>query len=753
MAKGRFALAIAVLAGVIGLSGGDTQAQESVRPEHCTRELARSTLETLDMGDVGLQRAVAETCGNVGATARGVQAARARFYAGRAYNRIPGESAEAVRQLEIAVNAGQDFEAQFRRELRAARLELAQAYRSNGRIEAARNVLANTSLRPGDPAVAYQRALLILAELGSAGQESAFDTLKTVFVQDDAQLRGAPDDPTGLTSLEIRRGRSWLYALGMTLGQRALHLQARDAAQRRSDALRATDYFRPVTQAINAACPDPQPLACANGIGGTEQIGAIAYPAPRPAELSNAFFQLGVAYLKAAGLQETSGLSGIGVNNPGEAGGLDCFASQTAPDAAGHFQLAGSAFETVIGRSAADAQSAADAHWGLACTILGNIANVRDPSQQRAAAVRELSQALSLAPNQPLTVLTLARAYALQGELGLALANYTRALAMAGPDAQCQRGREPDPNNRAELPSRIYLEMAQSRYARQISTRPGSEAGADLFRRTITDVRNADPNSLREAEGDLLCAISLNFNNTEARLTLGHIYLRLGSEGALDPPPFVKAHRVLQYFEPCRTADRSCRNRLAGGAAEGRAEGLYLLSRRQTLIEQQFLLTRGTRGNWEQAVAFATQAYNSTQRSQYRRQACLAQLLFRRTLEEGYCSAAGEGEERTEALLYEGMYWLRRGEGERGTNRNRSWARAIQAFNRGLAESSSGTMIETVHPSLPGTLDLRELLQYGQRYVLRCARLNYVEIDPETATPEVRAFFKLSGMPDPCGGG
>ncbi len=79
-----------------------------------------------------------------------------------------------------------------------------------------------------------------------------------------------------------------------------------------------------------------------------------------------------------------------------------------------------------------------------------------------------------------------------------------------------------------------------------------------------------------------------------------------------------------------------------------------------------------------------------------------------------------------------------------------SWSRAIQSFNRGLAEGSSGIPVETVHPSLPNTLDLEDLLHYGERYVLRCARLDYG--DRESASNEVKAFFKLSGMPDPCGG-
>ena len=741
----RFAAASAVFVGVLGLSVTEIEAQGNIRSDQCTRELSRSTLESVDAADVAYQNAVATTCGNVGATARGIQAARARFYSGRAYSRI-GSNDEAIRQLVIAVNSGQDFGAQFGRELRAARLELAQVYRRADRIESARLVLSNPSLSPSDPAVAYQRALLTLAELGGAGQESAFDALKFIFVQDDAQLLGSAENPTGLSLMEIRRGRSWLYALGTALGQRSLELEARDADQRRADALRAIDYFRPVTEAINAACPPSQPFACANGIGATEQIGQLSYMAPHASDLSGAFFRLGVAHLKAAGLQETPGLSGAGVSaNVSEAGRLDCWESQTSPDAVSHFQNARYAFGEILRRPSNSAEAVSDAHWGLGCTILANAENIRDSGERQrqfALAVGELSQA----PGRPLTLLSLARAQVMQGQTEAARASFRSALAASGASTNCQAAGEPNPRNQAQLPSRIYLEMARTWYADTASTSNrgfGRARGWDTYRRTITDIRNARPAALRQAEAELSCAISLDYNNAEARLALGHIYLRLGSDpadGSLDPPPFVRAERVLRYFE-----------RPGSGGDEGRAEGLYLLSQRLTLIQQHRLATgQAPRADTAQAVSFASQAYNTARRQQFRGQVCLAQLLSGSTRDEVYCAASGQGEDRVESLLYEGMYWLRRGQRESGTVRMRSWSRAIQSFNRGLAEAPSSAQVETVHPSLPATLSLNDLLHYGERYVLRCARLDYG--DQEAAADEVRAFFRLSGMPDPCGG-
>ncbi|MGE0830046.1 MAG: hypothetical protein AB7O04_11940 [Hyphomonadaceae bacterium] len=716
------------------------QQQMRVRPEECTRELARSSFENRSWDDLAAQRAIAETCAAVGATARGVQAARARFYSGRAYNRLPGQGEEAIRQLEIAVNSGQDFRTEFARELRAARLDLVGAYRASGRLEAARNLLSSSALRPSDPAVAYQRAMLTLAELREAGRESAFETLRGVFVQDDAQLLGVPTDPTGLTLSEIRRGRSWLYWLGMSLGQEALATQAQNDEQRRTDALRAITYFGPIAGAIATACPDQQPIDCANGIGETETIGALGYPRrPTPDQLLNAFFQLGVAHLKAAGVRETPGLTAIaGDAGVGEAGGLDCFSGAIAADAGSHLQNARYAFETMTRRAPQGAAAAADAHWGLGCAILANVNRILDPGEQQ----RQLAQAvdhLRRAPDRPLTLLTLSRAQVLQGQLESARASYQRALAMAGPNTQCQPGHQPTTNDRAELPSRIYLELARTRFAAPLSAGRRSDS-ADLFARTITEVQAARPQALREAEVELQCAISLNYHNSEARLTLGHIYLRLGSDGELDPPPFNKALQTLRYFE-----------QTIGSGQEGRAEGLYLLSRRETMLQQNRLIrgAAATTGNAANAVGYATQAYNTVQRPEFRHQACMAQMLFGDTRDEGYCSASGQGDERAESMLYEGMYWLRRGQREREA-RMSSWSRSIQAFNRGLSDSSSSVQVGGVHPSLPPSLALQDLLHYGERYVLRCARLDYG--DRETASQEVRTFFRLSGMPDPCGG-
>ncbi|MBL8557416.1 MAG: hypothetical protein JNM47_01740 [Hyphomonadaceae bacterium] len=746
----------AAVAGVIAVAVFWPQgAPAQARGDACTRELARSTLEGVDAADSNAQLQVGEACRRVAATARGIQAARARFYSGRAFSRA-GQTDEAIRQLEAAVNTGLDFEPDFRAELRAGQLELAQAYLNSGRIEAARRLLSSPTLSPADPAVAYQRALLSLAELGPAGEEGAFNALKVTFAQDAVRMRAAPGGPSFLTAAEISRGRSWLFRLGQSLAQASLRAEGRDVVQRRSDAQRAIDFLGPMAAAIDAACPDPSPIDCATGIGGTEAIGALpAKAAPTREQLLDVFFQIGIAHLKAAGLQESPGFSALGgAAGMSGVGALDCVSSNLSLDAAQHFQNARYAFDTYTRRSSTSSASSADARWGLGCTILANLPNVSDPNERQRQIAQAIEQ-LRLAPNRPLTMLTLARAQVMQGQYDGARASFKQALDLSGAATRCPRGDvEFVPGNRDALASRIYLEVARTRYAYGAAPRESDAMiGGDLYYRAISEVAAARPASLREAEPDLRCAVYLNFDNVEARLTLGHLYLKLGAEPSggpqLDRPPYPKAEQALQYFTRRQT-----------GSVDGNAEGLFLASQRYTLAQQYALAdparARSTTDrtflrDGELAVSYASQAYSLTQRPQFRNQACRAQILFGQIGEQGFCAAAGVGEDRAETLLYEGMYWLRRGQREARTDdRLKSWSRSIQAFNRGVAEKMIGQTVASANPGQPQQIDLGALLTYGQRYVLACRGINYN--DGEVTAPEVKEFFRLSGIPLQCGG-
>jgi tetratricopeptide (TPR) repeat protein len=740
------------------MASGTAMAQSRPPSGACTRELARSQLENWNP-DPYAQLSLAETCRSVSLSTRGIESARARFYAGRAYNRA-NRPEDAVSQLEIAVNAAKDFEGdRFAREMRAGRLELAEAYRMTNRVDSARNLLNNTALSPSDPGLAYQKAMLTLAELGSGGELNAFQTLAPFFQQDDKILLGTPQNPTYMTAEEVRRGRSWLYRLGLSLGKAALK-PGGDSVQQRNDAITALGFLVPAAGAVNAACPDPQPVDCATAIAGTASINSLAAQlAPSREELLNVFFQIGIAHLKAGGLQASPGLASLGDANMGGLGALDCMSGQLAVDAPRHFQDAATAFNTYVTRSSASAASADSARWGLGCTILANMAFV--PSFERPRYIALAIDQLSKTPKQPLTLLTLARAQVLQGRPDLARDSFKQALDLSPTTNRCPANTSRFPeSNKDVLASQLYVEMARTRFAQAVTADPAygmSEgAGNDLHYRVITEIANARPAVLRESEPDLRCAVFLNHENTEARLMLGHIYLRLGTQEdggpALDRAPFPKAETALEYFERRRAT-----------TVPGAAEGYYLLSMRKTLARYGVLLasresknepetiSRKFRNEGALAVRLATQAYSLSQRPEYRRQVCDAQIMFGETADENFCMAVGEDRARAEALLYEGMYWLRRGQRDRNMNERKvSWSQSIRAFNRGTAEKQGEQIITSTVGAKQVSLDLGALLAYGHRYVLKCNQLNAEDFD--TAPPEVKEFYRLSGIPLTCGG-
>ena len=383
--------------------------------------------------------------------------------------------------------------------MRAGKLELAQAYRESKRFEAARNLLRDLS--ESDPAVAYQSALLSLAERGAAGQQNAFESLK-VFAQDERGLLislGSAATPP--VREDIRRGRAWLYRLGLMMGQQKL---------RDGDAKGAIYYFKPVADAVSFACPEPSPILCGTAIGGTDQLGTLASePRPTADQMLNVYFQLGIASLRAAGLQQTLGLGGVS-SSMGGVGALDCIGGQIQPDSPFHFDEAAKAFDTFIRRSNQSAASSANAHWGLGCTQLASLRDQRfgaDPARLNEA-IAHLGQAPQ---NDALTFVTLARAHILQGQLPLARVNYERALGLLGATRCPQEGTAGASAATWQTPSRIYFEMARMQFAPDSVRQSGLQAApGDLFDRTIGDVEKAQVEPLRAAERDLQCAVQLD---------------------------------------------------------------------------------------------------------------------------------------------------------------------------------------------------------------------------------------------------
>lgn len=653
----------------------------------CVQELERGDpfqgiLETDRQGQLG----VARGCAGVATSDRtgGVRVARARFYAGRAY-RIAGDTTEAIRNLENAVSAGPDFNG-FARELRAARLELIQAYRMAGRLEEAEARLGG--LTRDDPAVALQRAMITLTRLGHAGKEAAFNDLRAWFTREDALLLNNTLFP--LTHAEIRRGRAWLFRLGLELGQGALRNSTGDEAQRIIDAQRAIDFFGPVADTIRAACPDVHAPCPASGIDGTERLsaGVDATQAPSERDLELAFYELGAARLRAAGLRDSNLIAVAG-----DPGALDCMSGGALPQSRAQIDQAKNDFRAIERRYPA---FRAHAQWGLGCAILADLPRARDAIERNAWLEEAIGYLAAGADNSAENLVMLARARGMQNNYEDARRYYLAAAAALTNDGSPELRRR-----KAALRSQIYLEVARTHLA----------AGADA-------------SGLEEAIRNLQRAATESEANGEARLALGAIYLQRGD--------YDSARVHLEAAE-----------QLGDGDA-GKAEARYLLSRRLTVIEQARLAPVSRVGRavgGDRAVDFATRAFQSNQTNlAYRRQACLARIVFGFTADQHYCAAdrVRDGEGYGEALLYEGMFFLKRGAVLSGGARLDNWAVARRVFQTGLQNVRPGMRLDGI--------EVRDLLHYGERYVLLCAGLGHG--DTETANDTVRQFFRRSGMPN-----
>lgn len=100
------------------------------------------------------------------------------------------------------------------------------------------------------------------------------------------------------------------------------------------------------------------------------------------------------------------------------------------------------------------------------------------------------------------------------------------------------------------------------------------------------------------------------------------------------------------------------------------------------------------------------------------------------------------------ASLFEGLYWLRTANdgGRSGGDQRRQWERAHAAFGSGLNSLGDGDFVEEVSGQ-----SLRELLLYGDRFVLLCVGLGAAA---QGASPEgVRAYYSAIEVPSCPGGG
>ncbi|MBC7768210.1 MAG: tetratricopeptide repeat protein [Phycisphaerales bacterium] len=655
----------------------------------------------------------------------GVRAARARFYAGRAYRMLGGPSNldAAIGHLEGATSVGPYFPAaDFGAEQRAATIELVQAYRLRGRIRDALERLNRTdrgALSPDDPAIAYQRAMLTLADLGAesqSGKEGAFGALRPVFTRStlslnppltESERRNGASGQVRLSDVEIRNGRALLFTLGRDLGQGALDGQrdARDRAQSVIQGTRAIEYLTAAASVVRES---------AWNIGAPEG-GA----APSLDDMSDVFFKLGNARLRAAGVAPRR-------NGPD----LECLlgARARASDYVSQIREARDAFNAILANQSIAGPRRADAHWGLGCATLAGLdpsrnfeGDLQEAISELERAVGQLAQGTTGAAGRPEYLLTLAGAQFIQGASDRARDNYTAAAnALSG-------------SQYSALRSEIYVDIARTHLFRPCGP------GDDESQRACISFRNPSPIDISgvqspspQAQSALDRALQANAGNGDARLMLAQIYLHRREWR----PARVQLDALLEGDDALEEDDVR------------KSFARYLSSRRETLIRQACLAADTQRtcgGDGALAVRDATRASMNDQTNvDYRLQSCIAIILFGRSQDERYC-IANDGQD-AQALLLEGMYWLRRAHDAGPGTRQDRWGLSLSAFERGGRLATSGDR-PTIYPeglSRESDIRLNELLRYGERYVRVCAIGR--SGDTESASDEVKAYFRLSGM-------
>ena len=701
----RLVFLAAVLAAAACAISNDSGAKDNnaFNPRNCTRPISpNDPFQGVLVGDP-LLATIANQCGNqAGSTLRGVDAVRARFYAGRA-NRMANNLDLAIRQLEGAAAVGSEYTQFGQPERRVVTLEMIHAYWQADRLEDAQARLddaLNRSrvLSSSDPAVAYQQAMLLLARSGLPARKEAFNTLQNWFPGDQASLTQA-----GLSAEDIQSARSWLFRLGSDLG-RATLTDARDTAQRLADARDGVTYFGAAARTVEVACPRPRVAAdpCL-GIKQPETpragIDSTTPAQPLSTDIENAFFGLGISHLRAAGVADADS------THLSEPGGLDCLGGNLQSDAVPHINEAGRAFQTI---QFYYADSPAPANWGLGCTMLAGLGNSNMSAQL-------LQRAIDLLKDPPPTtvnmLLTLAHAQVMQNNRGEARTNLSRALGMPGVDN--------------ELRGRIQVDIARTYYYQSLS---GQRADPDLYARTITDVDAARLNDLQQPEVTSWLQQAARADNVEAQLVLAQISLR---EGRYDA--------ACTRLRTIVASDPRADSRV--GAAP------YLLSQCLTLKEQSELAAgrhapRVVRPSEAVRAAIAAYQLQNAHAVDYRQQVCVAQITFGDVRNEGFCASGANPD--PESLLNEGMYWLRRAIGERRGPREPSFTRAMAAFVQGSTVSGNRTHdFLDLRNQQSQLISLDSLHRYGQNFVQWCVGLHFTQNDEAS-----KQMFLQAGMPD-----
>lgn len=363
-----------------------------------------------------------------------------------------------------------------------------------------------------------------------------------------------------------------------------------------------------------------------------------------------------------------------GLQSSGEPGGLDCARTDRSRSGA-YLVSAGEAFDRAVRleRAIGVQNHTANAYWGLGCATMATAQ--RQDGYRREELERAIEFFRAGAVGGVRNQLALARAESALGNWGSARADYQAAISgVVGGPAR----------------SRIRVEIAHTFLQNH-------------------DVEASDVSSRQAAKQSLMEAARENPDNVEARLLLGRIQYLDGAYGDARTD-------LLAVVNSTDSTDLQ------------KAQANYTLS--------QLEIAQRSSGFERRALSYADAAYESDRSSsRYRHQACVTRIIFGQTFRNGrfYCAASETGGDYPEALLYEGLYWMREAYYKSGGDRDRDWAQALRSFETGF------NLLSPAEQASP----LGRQLAYGKRFALYCAGLggaSSVRPGDRGSDPE-RAFF------------
>lgn len=568
--------------------------------------------------------------------------------------------------------------------------------------------LANAGVHAGaahNRLQAYGKAAPILERVvqdpraGAVTREDARYQLALAYVGLGGQTPEGPERAAllgkGITALDaalaspgLARG-SALYNLAVF--QRATAYQNRAAGT--FDYSNAIDGFSVIADGLTGADPALREAARKNLIAVATTAGS--YEMKSGVTDASSAQRAASIYEKALRFDPRNMDLNIGLG----AARLAIAASAAAPDRAGWFERAGSAFSEALKAGPTGAQAAA-VNLGLARSSRA-LGRLRD-------AIGYYKSAIAYDPANRWAVSTLAETQV----------EYARSLADGAAKVAAYRDAE-----------QTYLAMFQ-----QSGTSSAYKAAMLM---TLANVQSQQPGRTEDVRRTLLDAIAIDPGSPRAPLQVGRILYNQSS--------FTDA---ANYFQQVINLTGGANGSPSPTDIDLKSDAFYYLS----LINSR-LGSSASAATMASAVSNADAAVRlAASRSPYREQACIARIIRGgASVTAGDASSVCASNDQADGMLLLGLFHLKRARYLSAASRPSALELAQVWFDQGLREFTRSGLPAEARFRWPGSLTapaIRDMLQYGKAKVVSCTGLS---TDANLSIDQIRRaeeFFRFYGVDD-----